>query len=209
MKTCEDVQNRQPLDTLRWTNTYRYMHRCTAVRIDSRLKLADEPTQCCITPVSHVHNRCWKTGMITHACEWMGCDILAVNSQTHTDIHTYTRMSMQAGGLASLGSVIASPCIRVLPWCSLRQEQVQRAPMVLLTETLHTHTHTVKMERSFKLEPEDEISGQTQSLHKKKIDKFDRVSKKGKTGAVHRSPDPTLALAKWMYLVLRLDLYKA
>lgn len=90
MKTCEDVQNRQPLDTLRWTNTYRYMHRCTAVRIDGRLKLADEPTQCCITPVSHVHNRCWKTGMITHACEWMGCDILAVNSQTHTDIHTYT-----------------------------------------------------------------------------------------------------------------------
>ncbi len=130
MKTCEDVQNRQPVDTLPWTCTltYRCMHRCTAVRTDSRLKLTGEPTQCCITPV---YNRCWKTGMITHAREWMGWDILAA-----ADTQTFT----QAGGLASLCSVIAPPCIRVFPWWSLMQEQVQRAPMVLLAETLHTHT---------------------------------------------------------------------
>lgn len=158
MKTCEDVQNRQPLDTLRWTNTYRYMHRCTAVRIDSRLKLADEPTQCCITPISHVHNRCWKTGMITHACEWMGCDILAVNSQTHTDIHTYTHgWACKQGDWHHLVlslRPLASECspgarsgknrYKEHQWCSSLKH--------------YTHTHTVKMERSFELEPEGEIS---------------------------------------------------
>lgn len=168
MKTCEYVQNRQPVDTLRWTCTltYRCMHRCTAVRTDSRLKLADEPTQCCITPVSHVHNRCWKTGMITHAREWMGCDILTVNSQTHTDVHT-------SRGLASLCSVIASPCIRVFPWCSLRQEQVQRAPMVLLAETLHMHTQ-LRWKDASSWSWRVKLADKPKAYLRRKMDKTDR-----------------------------------
>lgn len=138
MKTCEDMQNQLThYDEL--TNTHRYMHRCTAVRIDSRLKLADEPTQCCITPVSHEHNRCWKTGMITHACEWMGCDILAVNSQTHTDIHTCThgRACKQGDWRHSLRP-LASECSPGARSGKNRYKEHQQCS--LLKHYIHTHT---------------------------------------------------------------------
>ncbi len=151
MKTCEDVQNWQPVDTLRWTCTltYRCMHRCTAVRTDSRLKLTGEPTQCCITPV---YNRCWKTGMITHAREWMGWDILAVNSR-HTDVHT-------SRGIG----------VTLLCHCAPLHQSVPLVIAHARTGTKSTngapcwntpHAHTVKMERCFELKPEGEICRKT------------------------------------------------
>lgn len=99
--------------------------------------------------------------MTTHAREWMGCDMLAVNSQTHTEVHTYTpgqaRKQEDWRHFALSLRPLASECSPGARSGKNRYKEHQWHSLLKHS----THTHTVKMERCFELEPEGEISRQT------------------------------------------------